>query len=80
LGAAIFGAVAGGVYKKTEDAQAAMCGLKTTVYKPNPKGQKVYEKLFKLYKELHDIFGTNKVSYNLGHVMKELLEIKSAAV
>ena len=77
LGAAIFGAVVGGAYKKAEDAQQAMCGLKKTVYEPKVENQKVYERLFKLYRELHDIFGTSGSSYNLSHIMKELLAIKS---
>jgi len=79
LGAAIFGAVAGGYYKKTEDAQSRMCGLKKKVYEPVPENQKIYERLFNLYKQLHDIFGTKEPSYNLSHIMKELLVIKSEA-
>lgn len=75
LGAAIFGAVVGGAYKNTQEAQEAMCGLKKTLYQPKPENQKIYEKLFKLYQQLYDIFGRREPSYNLGHVMKELLEI-----
>ncbi len=79
LGAAIFGAVVGGAYNRTEDAQKAICGLKKTIYEPKSENQKVYWKLFKLYKELHDIFGMREPSYNLAHIMKELLIIKSEA-
>ena len=77
LGAAIFGAVVGGAYKKTEDAQTSMCRLKKTVYEPVPENQKVCGRLFKLYRELHDIFGRSGSSYNLAHIMKELLAIKN---
>ena len=37
LGAAIFGAVVGGAYRRVEQAQRKMTGTKATVYRPNPK-------------------------------------------
>ena len=37
LGAAIFGAVVGGAYKKVEQAQRKMTGVKDTVYQPIKK-------------------------------------------
>ncbi len=76
LGAAIFASVAGGAYRKTEDAQKAICGLKKIVYNPNPASQKIYNKLYAIYKELHDSFGTEIYNKNLFHIMKELLKIK----
>jgi len=77
LGAAIFAAVAGGAYGRTEDAQKAMCGLKKTVYTPDAGNRMVYEKLFGLYRQLHDAFGVKEYSGGLSHVMKELLSIKT---
>ncbi len=82
LGAAIFGAVAAGTeaggHATTEEAQKAMCGVKETVYEPKKEHQEVYEKLYALYKKLHDSFGGQKQE-DLGGVMKELLSIKAAA-
>ena len=40
--------------------------------KPDFYENKAYKKLFKLYSDLHDIFGDNKASQNLFHIMKEL--------
>jgi len=83
LGAAIFGAVvaskkAGG-YDTVEQAQKKMCGLKPTVYKPDRKRYMVYNQLFKLYRQLHDAFGTPGYSQSLYNVMKDLLSIRDAA-
>ena len=79
LGAAIAGAVAGGVYRDVPAAQKAMTGVKDTVYKPQAKAVKVYNQLFKLYRELHDAFGLPEGPAKLNHVMKELLVIRDAA-
>jgi L-ribulokinase len=80
LGAAIFGAVAAGKerggYSKVEEAQEVICGIKPEIYRPDPKNHEIYNRLYKLYKELHDIFGTKNASYNLYHVMKELIKIR----
>ncbi len=57
LGAAIFGAVAGGVYGTVSEASAAMGKLKELVYKPNSAAKAVYDKLYAEYKLLHDYFG-----------------------
>jgi len=79
LGAAIFGAVAAGAYARVEDAQAAMTGLKKRVYEPDPARHALYERLFALYRELHDVFGTTASARNLGHVMKELVALRKEA-
>lgn len=80
LGAAIFGAVSAGYeksgYKNVEEAQKAICRVKDKVYYPREEDRNIYNRLYKLYKELHDIFGTKEASYNLYHVMKELIEIR----
>jgi len=83
LGAAIFGAVvagkAGGGYGSVQEAQAKMCGLKPKVYKPDRKRHTTYNALFKLYRQLHDAFGTRDYNESLHNVMKDLLAIRDAA-
>ena len=83
LGAAIAGAVvagrkAGG-YGGFKAAQKAMTGLKGKVYRPNAKAHRVYGRLYDLYKQLHDAFGTTQWEGNLYGVMKELLAIRACA-
>jgi L-ribulokinase len=46
------------------------------VYQPNPENIAIYDRLFKLYRRLHDAFGTTDFAENHFFVMKELLEIK----
>jgi L-ribulokinase len=83
LGAAIAGAVvagkARGGYDTFPDAQKAMTGLKTRVFQPNPKARAVYQRLYPLYRKLHDAFGTPQYQGNLYDVMKELIAIRNAA-
>jgi len=57
LGAAIFAAVAGGVYPTVSEASAKMGKLKELTYKPNPEAKAVYDRLYAEYKILHDYFG-----------------------
>jgi L-ribulokinase len=81
LGAAIAGAVVAGKraggYDDYAAAQSAMTGLKPRVFKPDPKAHEVYKKLYGLYRQLHDAFGTTQANGSLFRVMKELLEIRS---
>jgi len=77
LGAAIFGAVVGGAYKKTEQAQRKMTGVRAKVYRPNKAAAKVYAELYVLYRTLHDAFGTTTCQGTLGHVMKDLIAIRN---
>ncbi|MCE5200353.1 MAG: ribulokinase [Armatimonadota bacterium] len=79
LGAALFGAVAGGAFANVEQAQSAISGLKDVVYTPDPENSKTYNKLFRYYKTLHDSLGTREYSDHLYEVMKGLLEIKRSA-
>jgi L-ribulokinase len=79
LGAAIFGAVAGGAFKSVQAAQKKMTGIKPRVYKPNKKAASVYAKLYALYHELHDSFGVANHRHSLYHIMKELIAIRDAA-
>lgn len=77
LGAAIGASVVGGGHPDFAVAQVAMTGLKEISYRPIPENQTVYEKLFGLYRQLHDSFGGISTSMNLGNVMKDLLAIKA---
>jgi L-ribulokinase len=76
LGAAIFGSVVGGAQPSVEAAQRAMTGVKPTVYLPNPANAAVYAELYKLYRVLHDAFGTTGGAGSLHHVMKDLLALR----
>ena len=80
LGAAIFGAVAAGKeaggFTTVAEAQKALCGLRETAYQPNPKNQAVYAEMYKLYRRLHDAFGTAEWSGKVHDVMKELIALR----
>ena len=66
-------------YNNFADAQDAMTGVKEITYKPISENQKVYQQLYKLYKQLHDAFGTKKYNGRLDNIMKDLLDIKERA-
>lgn len=80
LGSAIAGAVVAGKavggFDKVESAQVVMCGVKQQTFKPIPENTKIYRRLYVLYKQLHDAFGTTNYNGNLANIMKELLLIK----
>lgn len=81
LGAAIAGAVVAGRDRGSHPtftaAQKAMTGLKPRQFRPNAKAHKIYQRLYPLYRQLHDIFGTATEKANLYPLMKELLEIRN---
>jgi len=79
LGAAIFGAVVGEAYPDVESAQDRMTGVKERIYTPEPGSAAVYARLYELYSQLHDAFGTQEWSGKMGNVMKELLKIRAEA-
>lgn len=76
LGAAIFGAVAAGAFESVADAQAAICGVRDTVYLPNSANRATYAALYALYRQLHDGFGTAEGSGAMANVMKDLIAIR----
>lgn len=76
LGAAVFGAVAGGAHKDTLSAIHAMTGVRDKVYEPNPASVAIYGRLFRLYKDLHDAFGVRGLNPDMTPVMKELIAIR----
>ncbi|MEO0294179.1 MAG: ribulokinase [candidate division WOR-3 bacterium] len=79
LGAAIFGAIAAGEkesgFSNILEAQEVMTGIKE-VYKPIEKNHLVYKKMYSLYKQLHDAFGTENWKGQMYNVMKDLLTIR----
>jgi len=79
LGASIFGAVAAGKetsgFAAVEDAQEKMTGTGKT-YKPDAENHNFYLKIFHLYKELHNAFGTEEWSGKLNCVMKDLISLR----
>jgi L-ribulokinase len=77
LGAAIFGAVAGGAYDSVQQAQRKMTGVKDVLYRPNKAAAKAYAELYRLYLLLHDAFGTSACNEPLHRVMKDLIAIRS---
>ncbi len=53
-----------------------MTGLQETSYQPIAENKAVYERLYAIYRSLHDAFGGVSDDGDLGAVMKELLTIK----
>lgn len=82
LGAAIFASAAAGVsaggHASVSDAQQRMVGTGTE-YTPDGKNHEMYKRLYGLYKQLHDAFGTPAWSGGMFNVMKELLDIQHGA-
>jgi len=80
LGAAIAAAVLAGPEKGGHPdfptAQKAMTSLKPDCYTPNPEAQAVYDRLYALYRQLHDAFGGVNKSADLGNVMKDLIALQ----
>jgi len=79
LGAAIAGAVAAKRFPDVPSAQRQMTGLKDRIYIPDAQAHEIYTRIYALYRDLHDAFGTREGSGNLAHVMKTLLEIRDSA-
>ena len=85
LGAALAAAVtaggeAGG-YDDWHEAQDRMTTLKEKRFVPDPSARATYDRLYSIYRELHDTFGgvTGAPAADLGTVMKRLLAIKEGA-
>src|SRR5262249_18811415 len=57
LGAAISAAVTGGTFATFEAAQDGMPSFKPQAYPPDRQRHHVYDELYALYRELHDVFG-----------------------
>jgi L-ribulokinase len=79
LGAGIFASVAAGTnaggYDSIDEARQAMTGS-GKVFTPIKENHETYKKLYALYRQLHDGFGTKQWNGNMFNVMKELLIIR----
>jgi L-ribulokinase len=84
LGAAICGAVAAskaaGGHADFAAAQRAMTGVRAQRYLPDSGRARTYDRLFALYRRLHDAFGVGGAADDLADVMKALLQIRDEAV
>jgi len=79
LGAAICGSVAGGAYRRIEQAQKKMTGVKKQVFRPRQGAANTYAQLYQLYRKLHDAFGMAEYRETLDGVMKDLIAIRDKA-
>jgi len=81
LGAAVFAAVAAGEgkggYSSVSEAQDSMVGIGKT-YSPSEERHQAYKNLYRLYRHMHDAFGTQEWSGRMFPVMKDLLDIRDA--
>lgn len=61
LGAAVLASLAAGPekggYASIEDATRVMANLTESEYLPNPENAAIYDELYRIYSELHDMFG-----------------------
>ncbi len=81
LGSAIVAAVvagpAAGGYENYDAAIGKMVGPPSRTYTPGKAGATVYQRLFMVYRQIHDAFGLQSAAGGgLGNVMKELLTIR----
>jgi L-ribulokinase len=81
LGAAVFAAVAAGTenggYGSVASAQRKMVGIGET-FSPAGANHRTYKRLYGLYRQMHDAFGTQQWSGRMFNVMKDLLDIRDA--
>lgn len=77
-GAVVAGREAGG-HEDFTTAARAMSGVLDTMYEPIAAHQAVYDRLFGLYQQLHDLFGTRDYAANPFDLMKDLLAIRQEA-
>lgn len=80
VGAAMAGAVvagkASGGHDNFEEAANAMTGVLDKRFEPVPENKAMYDRLYSLYRQLHDAFGTPDYNQSLFGVMKSLLSIR----
>jgi L-ribulokinase len=82
LGSAIAASVAAGTsrggHADFSTAMKAMSGTPNTIYNPRAGEAAVYQRLYKLYLQLHDAFGIRGREMSLANVMKDLLDIRDS--
>jgi len=74
-GAVVAGKEAGG-HANFRDAANAMSGMMDRRFEPIPENVEVYDELYRLYRRMHDSFGTQDGEGNHFEVMKRLLDIR----
>lgn len=79
LGGAMVAAVIAGQHDGFDDAKRAMTSMRDERYVPIPAHAAVYDRLYDVYRALHDSFGGVTASADLSHVMKTLIGIREAA-
>jgi len=84
LGSAVAAAVAAGAsaggHATFEDGQAAMVKAGATQFTPDPSARAIYDELYGIYRELHDLFGgVPGAAAEPGTAMKRLLAIRDRA-
>lgn len=83
LGAAMAGAVvagrAAGGHDDFSAAAASMTGVLDRAFEPAPPSVRVYDRLYGLYRRIHDVFGTRECGDNQFQVMKDLLALRDEA-
>jgi len=80
LGSAISASVLAGAHKDFRSAQKAMVKIQSRSYTPDATAKKTYDRLFVLYRKLHDSLGGVNTRADLSLVMKDLLSISKSAV
>jgi L-ribulokinase len=79
LGSAIVASVLGGAHDSLARAQLVMTSLRPEAYEPKAENVEVYNRLYGLYRILHDGFGGVSAPVDMSAVMKDLLLLKAGA-
>jgi L-ribulokinase len=78
LGSAIFAFLAAGIFKTIEEAQHQVCPAHI-VYHPRPDTEKIYNRLFELYRRLYFDFGSPTAGTAFGDLLPSLIGIAKEA-
>jgi L-ribulokinase len=76
VAASVLAGAAKGGHSDFRSAQNAMTGVKEISYQPIKQNQEIYQRLYQLYRKLHDAFGGVTKQADLSGVMKELITIR----
>jgi L-ribulokinase len=78
LGSAIFAGIAAGDYENVTDAQDAIC-LPFRTFMPNAAAKPVYDRLYKIFRDVYFGFGGKAGAVDFGGTLKALKSIASEA-
>ena len=83
VSAAVTAGAAAGGYASWTEAQERMTTIKEKRFDPRPEAQRVYDRLYRIYRDLHDAFGLPAevpgARPDLASLMKRLLAVKEEA-